>query len=283
MDLEKLLDLPLLRNIRDAAATVRAVAFFATLAVSAATLIYLWAGRNLLSPGFALAIGLALVAEGATVGAFLHYIRHVADPDPYTIVELAGLLVIERVDGHHRYINTRVQRLRANRNDLRLIEVRSHWTGRSSPNKALTEPLDPDHLLLNGESPEEDGRIYRWIYLGTAIGRGDLVDVGIRQQFEDDVEQMRPFYREGGGRHPVKKITVTTRFSLAEAPQNPEGLVWNNNRRSNGKHVVGHLTVQRKIDHDAGTVDFIVESSEPLRNHSYGIRWQWPPRRPRTR
>lgn len=165
------------------------------------------------------------------------------------------------------------------RDDLRLVEIRGHWTGVSSKGKMKVESLAGDHTLLDGKSAEEDGRVHRWIYPRRPIGKGHEVEVGVRQEHEDDIQPQLPYFREGGGRYRTRKIIVRVRFPRTEDPSSlgpVEGKVWDSRRQVRQTHPVADITPERKIDPINETIDYIVTVDKPKLYHSYGIIWTWP-------
>ncbi len=276
VDLEKFLDRPLLKNLRDLAATVRALGFW--IGLLAAALVYLTLWLKVHTPGRALPIGIATGVWGLTVLGFWYYMMRIYEPPFYEILELEGLLVVECAGDHHRYIYTRKQRVRATREDLRLVEFRAHWTGWGSQ-RPRVESLMTDHAILDGRQAEEDGHVRRWIYPRHPIGKDREVEVGIRQTHEDDINHQLPYFREGGGHYKTEKITVTARFPIAEDPQSlgqVEGRVWNINRPVLQNNVEGSIPCVRKVDREHRTVDYTITVLHPKRYHSYGVAWQWP-------
>jgi hypothetical protein len=279
VDLEKFLARPFLRNLRDLVATVRAVIVVATVLASMGLFAYVLLRRNRFSPTETWTILLALVVWWITAGGFWYYIRYISNPTFYEILELEGLLVIESAGDHYHYKYERTQTVRALRNDLRLIEFRSHWTG-ASKIRPRVESAVGDYAILDGRHPEEDGRVHRWVYPRRPIGKGREVIVGIKQEHEDDVHRQLPYFREGGGRYKTRRIKVTTRFHPDEDPRvrcDVEGKVWNINRTLDQDIVAGSIRCVRVVNRELGTVDYIVVVDKPKRYHSYGMEWEWPP------
>jgi hypothetical protein len=273
VDLGKLFEKPVLKNLRDAVATIRAIGFFATLFGAAAVLVYA-PTRQFVGPEAAVTAGIAVAVWGFTLLGFWYYRTHAAAPDSYEVLAIEQMLVIEAVGSHHRYSYSKKQTIRAIRNDVRLVLFWDHWTGHGV-NGVRAEPLIDDHVLLDGRQAEEDGRLYRWIYPGRPIGKGQVIEVGIRQVHEDDLVRQRPYHRGGGLRYRAKHLTVVTRFQLAEDPASIEGGVWNSHRPVGHNKLVGSATYTRVVDRAAGTVDYIVTATNPKRYHSYGVQWQW--------
>jgi hypothetical protein len=276
VDIQEFLDRPLLKNLRDLAATVRALSFWVGLLAGAVTYLVLWLKVH--SPGMALPIGVATGVWCLTVLGYSYYMKYIYNPPFYEILELEGMLVVKCAGDHHQYIYSRTQRVRATRDDLRLVEFRAHWTGWGSQ-RPRVESLMSDHAILDGRQAEEDGHVRRWIYPRRPIAKGREVAVGIRQTHEDDINRQLPYFREGGGHYRTGKITVTARFPVAEDPQSigqVEGRVWNINRPVLQDNVEGAIPCVRKVDRDHKTVDYTVTVLHPKRFHSYGVAWQWP-------
>jgi hypothetical protein len=275
MGLERVLGLPVLRILRDTTATARAVAFAIGVVAGAVGLAYVGIRKSALSPDAAtvLVASLAAIILGGLASWF--YVAGIYDPSYYKIVDLDGHVLIEPAGDHHRYTYTRKQTVRATRGSLRLIEIRSHWTGRCSREKTSITSVIRDHRLLDGGYPEEDGRVHRWIYPGRSLDRGEEIEVGVRVVMEDDIEPMIPYYREGGGRYRVRQLKVTVRFPIGHEPQRVFGSIWHTNRKAQQGNHIGKLDYERRPDHDAGVVDYIVVVQKPRLYHSYGVRWSW--------
>jgi len=223
-----------------------------------------------------------MVASGvwiATVAAFLVYIRWFHNPAQYEILKATCTLLVEAVGSHHRYTYTKIQKVRALRRNLRLVEFKAHWTGQSSKGKLRVEPVYGNHVVLDGYNPEEDGRVHRWVYPGTPVGRGHILTVGIEHVHEDDMGQQRPYFRDGGGAYRAKKLTVVVRFPLGEEPSDVSGGVWNTHLPVGQNNYVGSYPSQRVLSADGRIVDHVVVVKRPKRHHSYGLRWTWARRR----
>lgn len=265
-------DRPTLRLLRLAAETVQAVGLLVTTTSSAAVLVYL-AVRPLIDSELALRTAIGAGASCATVLACRQYRRFRPVPTGYEILELRGELLIERLGDHHRYTYTKEQLIRSGRDDLRLIEIRTHWTGRGSQDRFQIQPLF-GHVLLDGGQVEEDHRLYRWIYPGHPVGRGQTLRVGIRQMHQDDLMPQQPYYRDGGAPYVARSLVVVTRFPIAEDPPSVQGETWSSRQRFRRRgRVVAH---RREVNLAAGTIDYIVRVQHPRRQCSYGLRWTWP-------
>ncbi|GAB3428595.1 hypothetical protein [Flindersiella endophytica] len=281
MNLEKLLDRPALKNLRNLVATIRAAsavlfALSATGVLGSFTFL-----RHLIGSGVALTVGIILGVWGLTMMSFWYYVEHIYDPTFYEILELDGLLIVEPVGDHHRYTYIRKQKVRSTRRGLRLIEFRAHWTGRGSRGTVRVESLMGDHVLLDGQRAEEEGYVHRWIYAHRPLGKRREITVGVRQTHEDDVEVQHPYFRESGGRYKTHKITTTVRFPRDEDPQSlgfVEGMIWNGNAPPRHDRVAGSLVHVRTVNSETNTVDYTVTECRPKPYHSYGIAWTWPSR-----
>jgi hypothetical protein len=276
LDIDKFLDMAPFRIIRNAAATFKAATFFLGLLVAGGVLLGYLITTHVTSRT-TLAI-IAIVSVFMIIGialGFWYYIQQICDPAQYEITSLDCLLVVQCIGNHHQYINSREQTIRARRNNVRLVEHRAHWTGQGSKGKSSSGSLTSKHEFYSARHPEEDGRTHHWIYLGRPLSKGDTERVGFRQTFEDNVEPMHTYYREGGGRYKARSLTVTTRFSVGDDPTTVQGRTWNNDRRSRQRHEVGQLEPERKADPTVGTVDYVVTVRRPKRYHSYGMRWEW--------
>ncbi len=277
MELERLLNVRPLKIVRDAGATIRSIALFATLLLAGGGyLTYLVSARfddTKVLAGTAVAeFGLLLLAATC----FRYYSVHYCDPAPYEILRIEGLLIIEPVGGYHRYTNTRRQTIKVLRDNVRLVEHRSHFTGRGSRGKNSIESLMPGHDLFVARAAEEDGGRRLWIYPGRPLFRGDVEEVGIRQVFEDNIETMKPYYRKGGNRFKTREISIAIRFVLAEDPLKIDGLVWNNGTTYHKRREVGTIAPVRTVDRLAGTVEYQISVPKAKPHHAYGFRWVWP-------
>jgi hypothetical protein len=266
------------RLLRDMVATIKAVSFFAVPMIAAGGAIAYLVSTQVESNAALLAIALAsLVMVAGVIAAVCYYVLRVCDPAPYEITKIDGLLVIESVNGHsyHHYINSRAQTVKARRNNVRLVEHRTHWTGNGARNKCKSTSMVREHSLFVARLQEEDGRTPHWVYLGRPLNKGEEAMVGIQETREDNQSPMLPYYREGGGRYRSRNLTVITRFPAHEDPEKVEGLIWNNDRRNRQRQIVGKIPYERKPDTANGTVDYIVSVQKLKRYHSYGIRWSW--------
>ena len=277
MALDDFLNKAPFRLLRDAAATIKAISFFASPVVAGGTLLAYLISTQIRSDAALLAIALAaLIVVVGILSGFGYYITHICDPAPYEITSIEGVLVIEPVNGHHRYTNRREQVIRARRNNVRLVEHRAHWTANGSRNKYKTRSLIDGHQLFVAPLAEEDGRTPHWIYLGRPLGKGDTEVVGFEELFEDNRSPMLPYYREGGGRYKSRHLTIRVRFSAGEDPGTVDGLIWNNDRKSRQRHVVGKIGVDRKPNPLDRTIEYVAIVPRPKRYHAYGVRWKWP-------
>jgi hypothetical protein len=272
---ERFLEKPPLKSLRIMADTIKAFAFFGALAAGVASLAY----TNLLSNAsrqvlVAALLGSTGVLLGSLAATWIIFLRYY-EPRPYEILGLSGTLEISPVGNHHRYVHTITKKVRATRDNLRLIEFREYWTGAGSK-QVVIRSMNPDHTLLDGLHREDDLRFYRWIYIHRPIGRNRELDVGVSQVFEDDVIQQRPFFREGGGAHRVRLITVAVVFHIKCDPPQVEGAVWDTGIPLQSNNVLGSLDVQRAVDRANETVTYRVVVNRPKRGLSYGVRWNWP-------
>jgi hypothetical protein len=279
MCLDDFLNKPIFRHLRDLVATAKAIVFFASPTIAGVTVLSYLISTQVRSDASLFAISVtAVFTLVAVLSGLGYYALHVCDPAPYKITSIEGLLTVERAnEHHHRYVNRRVQVIKATRNNVRLVEHQTHWTSSGSKSKHKARSLNDSQQLIVAAHAEEDGRTPHWIYLGRSLGKGDSESVGFEEIFEDNYSPMLPYYREGGGRYKSRNLKITVRFSINEDPGSVDGLVWNNDRKSRQRHVVGDVTVNRRPDPVARTVDYIVAISKPRRYHSYGVRWKWSP------
>lgn len=276
MDLDRLLDKPLLRHLRTAVATIRAVMFVGSVVLGAGVLVVLAGKYVSASPKISIILAILLVLLLAVSSYAWFYVTRVYDPPFYEILRLEGVMVIESENSHHRYTYTRKQKVRATRDDLRLIEFRAHWTGTGRAGTTQVESLVRDHALLDGRRAESDGRVHRWVYPRRPLGRGQILEAGIKQVHEDDINQQLPYFREGGGRYKTSQIVVTVRFPGAEdPPEAVRGVIWNSNHVARQSPEVGSLNPERHVDPATGTVEYTVTVHRPKLYHSYGMTWSW--------
>ncbi|MCW6007059.1 hypothetical protein K1W54_21105 [Micromonospora sp. CPCC 205371] len=276
MSIERLLDKPALRNTRTLAATANSATFFVLASISLSTLattaftavmrrpIHLQAG-----------IAIAMTAAGLLLISAHHRVRE-QNPTQYTILALEGTLEVRRENGYRRYTYERLQRIEAARNDLRLIELREHWTGKSAtdPQVELCKPRGA--RLLDGKDPETDSRVYRWVYPGRPMRRGEQLEVMVRQTHADDLGVQRPYFRQGGGRYKTKSVTVRVRFPKEEDPGDVTGAAWNTGNALRQTQIMTEFPPRRHDTDDASMVEYSIEVTSPARHHSYGLRWTWP-------
>ncbi|MGW0243689.1 hypothetical protein [Micromonospora chalcea] len=221
------------------------------------------------------------------VGALItYYVRCIYHPPDFVIEELDGSLIVTRVRGddgrdHHRYAYTRQQRIRATR-QIRLVGIRSHWSGQNRVIDGVTS-LFPEHRLLDGAVAEEDGRIYRWLYLLGPLARGRRVNVGIRQVFEDVYAPMKPYYRESCEERRVGKPSVRVQFDRADAPAEAWQVVWRRTRSGSSRQEIARTRCEPSSKHLAGKVIYEMTFRRPDRECAYGIWWRWPDEPPRRR
>jgi hypothetical protein len=276
VDLDRLWDKPVLRHVRNAVATIRALAFVMSVVASAAVLIYLAIRNYVGSPALAITLGIMLVALLAGSGYIWHYVKNIHDPPFYEIQELNGRLLVEPANDHHRFTYERRQTVIATRDDLRLIEFRAHWTGQGQGGSMQVESVNSKHAMLDGRHKEEDGRVHRWIYPRRPLKRGQPIEVGIRQVHEDDVEEQLPYFREGGGRYKTRRIIVKVQLPLSEHdPESVRGVIWNSHRAAWQSPEVGDLEVDKHVMRTEGCIEYTVTADRPRVFHSYGVEWIW--------
>jgi hypothetical protein len=276
MNLEKLFNAAIIRNTVNAAAAIKAVGFFLTFFIVGGGLLAYIVKEQAKNDAALVAVAAAYLGLVVVLSITIwYYVKHICDPEPYEIAKLEGVLSIEASGDHHRYSNKRIQTVKALRNNVRLIEVRSHWTGSHSRQNYSVQSVSRGHELFDGLIREEDARVHRWIYLRRPLGkRDDPVTVGVSQEWQDDLEAMWPYYREGGARYKTRDLKITVRFRAQDAPDQSdvEGFIWNTAKTG----IIGHVEVQRHYDRQASCVEYVVVVPKPKRFHSYGVRWAWP-------
>jgi len=274
MTLERLMDKPALKNTRTIAATINSFVLLSSITVSALVAFSVNAkpSRVALASALSIFVGVALCA--------LAYLRHrlrTFSPTFYRILQLDGILKIEPVGDYRRYHYTRRQRIRATHDDLRLIELREHWTGKGSRDSLTVRCTRPaDAILMDGKVPEEDGRVHRWVYPTRPLGRGECLDVEVQQTHVDDVETQRPYFRQGGGRYDTDAICVKVCFPASYEPPEIHGGIWNTGRPLLQNQLIQTIDCLRVEDRATKTVTFTVEARRMPHHHSVGIYWRWP-------
>ncbi|MFG3702867.1 hypothetical protein ACGF5C_34160 [Micromonospora sp. NPDC047620] len=276
MGLQKLLDSTPARLAGQSSDLLQLVALAFTVLAAPFCAGITWAALH----GFSAPLVVGAVAVIATGAAFTYYVRCIHIPQDFVIEELDGLLVVAHVQGeggreHHRYTYNRQQRIRAVRHNLRLVGIRSHWSGQSRTVEEVTS-LFPEHRLLDGAIAEEDGRIHRWVYLLGPIARNRRVWVGIKHVFEDAYAPMKPYYRESGEERRVQKLSVRVRFACDDAPVEAWQVVWKRSKFGSTRQEVARDECRPIMDHDAGSVVYEFLKSKPDPDCAYGISWRWP-------
>jgi hypothetical protein len=271
MWLIRLLDMPLLKGLRDAVATIRAASFVTTGIAALSLVVYLaWRRQELRLNHMAIIAGTLL-----TLGTFAWAVHHRARLLPtnaYEILSLESTLFIERVNSHHRYTMTKDCRIVSRRNDLRLVDQRWYWTGKGSRPYELCS-LANGHVIFDGKRPEQDNWTHRWVYLGGRLSRGEATRVGTVLTVEDDVEPMRPFFTDGGKGYRTHSLKLTLRFPLGTEPSRVEGRIWT--RNLDDLSVRGELAVIRIVDSTNSFSEYVATIEHPLRNRRYGLQWEW--------
>lgn len=270
---EKFFDQPALKVIRNSVSTFNAVVALATalsVVISAIFLLVI----SLPVPGQLALLAVSPTLLSVALAAVTSSAAKRLPTVDYRIEKLIGTLSIAPVGEHHRYSNERTQVVKFVKNGVRLVEIHSFITGRST-NPRTVEVIKPNHVLLDGKVPEEDGRNHRWVYLGRAYHRGQSTEIGIRQQFEDDIESMRPFYGEGGGGRRVGEMVVTLKFDRSDEPPEIEAMTWNSRPRPGQPEATEHLKYERTLNVKDGIVEFVLRVQNPRRFYRYGFRWNW--------
>jgi len=238
-----------------------------------------WLVSHGLTSGAVFAVGAATVSGAVAAGLAVHFFE-ARSSDDYVIEEMVGELTLAQTvlaDDRflYRYEYERRQTVRATRDNLRLVLIRSHWSGQSI-SVADVAPSFPEHQVLDGRIPEEDGGIYRWVYLLSALGRGRRTTVGIKHTFEDAFVPMKPYYRESGEDCRVDRLVVRLRFRAAEAPTDVWAVTWKNTRSGPGRQEVAREEFRGVKDPGSGMVVFEARIRRPRRNHAHGFVWRWP-------
>jgi hypothetical protein len=272
--LAEILDSPSMRLFRGAAEAVQAAVFVLTVVLGIGGAAYLAASRVAVSRETTFVLILSATVLIAAVCSLGFYIVYVHRPEDYSIVSLHGSLEIVREGAHHRYTYHRRQTVLARRDDIRLVRIRSHWSGKSAEEGTI-DSLIPDHILLDGRSPEADGRTYRWVYLREPVGKAHRVAVSVRHVFADDLERMKSYFRESGEGFVTRSIHVCVRFRLSEEPARVNGVVWKSRRRGEPRQAVGLMECTRTVDATLDMIEFGLVVKRPNRNSAYGIHWEW--------
>jgi hypothetical protein len=276
MTLEKLMDRPVLKNARTIVATVNSFVLLSSVAASVLVAFSIDArlNRTVLAATLSLFVGIAL---GALL--YLRYRLQTFNPTFYRILRLEGILRVEPVGDYRRYHYARRQRIQATHDDVRLIELREHWTGKGSRDSLTVRCVRPtDAVLMDGKVPEEDGRVHRWVYPTRPLGRGEHLEVEVHQTHIDDVETQRPYFRQGGGRYDTESICVQVCFPAGYEPVEIHGGVWNTGRPLLHNQLIETIDCARTEDRTAGTITYTVEWGRMSHHHSVGLYWVWPER-----
>lgn len=275
MSVERLLDKPILRNTRTVAATANAAIFFVLAGFSLSTLVTMVMSTMMRNPIY-LQAGIILTTTSA--GLLLISVHHKVRSQNhtyYTILALEGTLEVNRENHYRRYTYERFQRIEATRSDLRLIELREHWTGvGAGPHVELSKPRDA--VLLDGKYAETDSRVHRWIYPGRPMGRGEQLEILVRQEHTDDSRPQLPYFRQGGGRYKTNRVAVRVRFPKNYDPGDVEGAIWNTGDALRQTQIVGRLQCKKVPIDGSEMVEYSIEVTSTVRHHSYGLRWTWP-------
>lgn len=272
MWLSRLLERPLLKNVRDAAATIRAIIYFLAPVISAGIVAYLTWGKRLVPPEIAITVVVAIFVTSSIVVWMAYILRRRLPANAYEVLSLQSTLLVERVRDHHRYTNTKDMVIRARQGGIRLIDQRWYWTGQSS-NPISVRSVFADHVIFDGVRPEPDNWVHRWVYLGRSLAKGETARVGVAYSVEDDLQPMRPFFTDGGRGYPMKSVKLAIRFPGGEEPKLVEAHVWG--RRVDETELISELPVSRSVDATTMMVDYVIAIDGGQANRRYGFRWQW--------
>jgi hypothetical protein len=277
VNLEKWLDKPALRGMRTAVATVRAMIFVGTVACAAIAILLIAAQSVAVDPTAAVVLVAVLIALLTASTYAWYFVTRTYNPPFYKILTIEGSLVVDVKGDHFLYTYVRQQEVMAVRNDLRLVEIRAHWTGKGHPGTTHVESLFQEHAILDGKRVEADGRVYRWIYPRRALRRGKVVKVGVRQTHEDGIERQLPYFREGSGRYRAHKIVVTVRLPLnVHLVDSVQGLAWDGKSNVGGSEPVEDLPLTKsRVNPGSGMAEYTLSVDKPRPFHSYGIEWTW--------
>jgi hypothetical protein len=271
MNAEELLDKPAARLVRKSSDTLNAIVRLGGLAVAVAGLLYLGLSRLQLSRDANIVALIAVVVLAATVAGGYLYIRFVHRPPDYRIDNLNGTLVARRVGDYHHYVYTREQNVTATRDGVQLIRMRDGWTGDGSLRTRLRS-IHPEHVLLDVVSPELR-RTYCWFYLGEGgVRRGVKVNVGLEREFEDDIEHMKPYYRESGEDAGIGELVLTLRFDRDDEPVKVEEIDWFGTGPARRIHHTAPAQ-QRRVEADYIEYTRTVRRVRP--GHAHGFTWKW--------
>jgi len=188
----------------------------------------------------------------------------------YVVKAQESSLLVEKVDNHHRYTMSRDYLVEAKTPGVRLIDMAWYWTGNNSK-PVQVRPNTPAHEVFDGRRPENDKWVYRWVYLGRALGKNEREKVGLTLIAEDDNEPMRHFFTIGARGTKVETLTLTLRFPLPERPNLVSAHIWE--KSANEEGVIGDLPIESKADATSGTMQYKVEVNNPSAKRRYGFRW----------
>lgn len=274
MSIDKMTSKRALRITQAAAEAINASVFTLSLAGSAVIAAATYAEPALLS-----ASTLTLALGSTAWSAHLHRRLRRHDVTGYRILQLKGVMTVDKEGDHHVIDYVRTQEIQAVQDDVRLIELREHWTGlgvKDGVQVTCTRPADAN--LYDGGRPEEDGRVHRWIYPNRPLSRGERLTVEVHQRHRDDALRQLPYFRQGGGRHDTGHVIAQVIFPSHYEPESVKGAIWNTGRNLFPTQTVGALACTRIEDRQAGTVTSSVEAHALKAHHSVGMRWIWPTR-----
>lgn len=265
MRLADFLDRPITRSLRDAEATIKAIAFFISLAVAAVGGAYaVWSRGLVRVPSREFTAVLIAAAVLLAVTAFIAGRRSGGVKD-YRVIEAVYTFRI-RSGVQPRYRWTRRKSIEARRDGVRVIDFFVNWTGQSERLPTF-ESLVPEHTVFDGQRQELNGRIYQWVYLGRALSKGEHAVAGIVGEFNDDVGPMRPLLALNVSR-PTARLEIVLEVEIPALPSEVRAQAW-----KHGK-LIGVFPVVQSVDSAAGVVRYTLVVPKPSTGRTYGFAWE---------
>jgi hypothetical protein len=205
------------------------------------------------------------------------YVRSFDKPRDFDIEILEGQLDVDRVVDSkgcefNRCTYTRKQLIQA-LVKIWLVELREHWSGQIRIVEE-TRSIFPEHRVLDGKIPEEDGKTRLWVYPLGPIPKGRRVWVGIKRVFEDAYAPMKTYYRESGEERRVKTMIVRLTFDPQDAPQAVWMVIWKRTKSGSTREEVSREECMPIDGGSGGRVVYENRVNSPGRDRAYGFWWR---------
>ncbi|MFI6071470.1 hypothetical protein ACIA5C_07750 [Actinoplanes sp. NPDC051343] len=267
----KILDWAPLKAVRDLVATAKAIWISVPVVVGGIA----WAAAKADYPTNQAVVAVSVAATATISVAFAAFWLgcRVGERRSYDVISNCSIHLVEKVHGHHRYTWRRELEIRSRQDGLRLIMQRWYATGQSSKS-VIVNPLVHGQAIFSTGEAEQDQTVYRWIYLGRPLAKGERIKTGIEWIYEDDVIPMRPFVVVA----PMVKTRyqkITLRFPLADQPKSVEAFVapyWKFIKQPTP--VVDDHGKPKCTTEAAGMIDYVIETGNPVVERAIGMRWE---------